>query len=170
MNLALLNNLDPQTARAEFLRCCGCSRWAKALASRLPFQDDTQLFTAAEEIWRHLSPEDWREAFSHHPQIGDLANLRKKFVPTRQWSTGEQAGLQGAAEEVLKALAQGNTAYEQKFGYIFIVCATGKSAEEMLAILQRRLPNDAAVEIKIAAKEQIKITRIRLEKLLAITQ
>lgn len=168
MNLALLNNLDPQTAQAEFLRCCGSSRWAQEMTSRRPFHDEARLFTAAEEVWWQLSPESWREAFSHHPKIGDLENLRKKFSSTRQWATGEQAGLQGAAEEVLQALAAGNTAYEIKFGYIFIVCAAGKSAEEMLAILQRRLSNDAALEIKIAAEEQNKITRIRLEKLLGI--
>ncbi len=167
MHFAQLNRLDSQTAQAELLRCCGASRWVKEMASCRPFHDETKFFAAADEIWWQLSPEDWREAFSHHPRIGGLDGLRKKFTSTREWSMGEQTGVQEAAEDVLKALAAGNTAYEEKFGYIFIVCATGKSAEEMLAILQQRLPNDPAVEIKIAAEEQSKITRIRLEKLLA---
>ena len=167
MTLAHLNQLDPAAAQPELQRCCGSSRWVKEMISHRPFHDEAQLFAVAEQIWRRLAPEDWREAFSHHPRIGDLNSLREKFAHTRQWSTGEQAGMQDAAEEVLEALASGNTAYENKFGYIFIVCATGKSAAEMLAVLQQRLPHDPALEIKIAAEEQNKITRIRLEKLLA---
>ncbi|MGH7492642.1 MAG: 2-oxo-4-hydroxy-4-carboxy-5-ureidoimidazoline decarboxylase [bacterium] len=166
MKLAHLNHLDPKTAQAEFARCCGSSRWADEMAARRPFRDEAELYAEAQEIWRRLSPEDWREAFSHHPKIGDRDSLRQKFAGTRHWSEGEQAGMHGAAEGVLEALAAGNAAYEEKFGYIFIVCATGKSAEEMLAILRQRLPYDPAVEIKIAAEEQSKITKIRLEKLL----
>lgn len=167
MTLIDLNNLALQTAQTEFLRCCGASRWAQEMAARRPFHDEARLFAAAEEIWQGLSPEDWREAFSHHPKIGDLDGLRKKFSSTRQWSADEQAGLAGVAETTLQALAEGNEAYEKKFGYIFIVCATGKSAEEMLALLQQRLRNDPGIEITVAAEEQNKITKIRLEKLLA---
>jgi 2-oxo-4-hydroxy-4-carboxy-5-ureidoimidazoline decarboxylase len=170
MNLARLNNLNQQTAQVEFLRCCGSLQWAQAMSARRPFQDEAQLFAAAEEIWRQLPPEEWREAFSHHPKIGDLDSLRQRFAATRQWSEGEQTGMQGATEETLAALAAGNAAYEKKFGYIFIVCATGKSADEMLAILQHRLPHAPAVEIKIAAEEQNMITKIRLEKLLHTDQ
>jgi 2-oxo-4-hydroxy-4-carboxy-5-ureidoimidazoline decarboxylase len=109
---------------------------------------------------------DWREAFTHHPRIGDVSKLREKFASTATWSSQEQKGVSGASEETIQALAQGNRAYEEKFGFIFLVCATGKSAEEMLALLRERMPNDAAAELRIAAGEQAKITRIRLEKLL----
>lgn len=168
MTLAYFNNLAQASALAELLRCCGATRWAVAMAQRRPFGSEAELLTAAEEIWQNLAPEDWREAFLHHPKIGDLAGLRAKFASTRQWSEGEQAGVAGAAEEILHALAQGNEAYERKFGFIFIVCATGKSAEEMLALLQQRLPNEPELELKIAAAEQAKITKIRLEKLLTV--
>lgn len=168
MTLAYFNNLAHDSALAKLLRCCGAQRWAEAMAQRRPFGSETELFAAAGEIWQNLAPEDWREAFSHHPKIGDLASLRAKFASTRQWSEGEQAGVAGAGEDLLQALAEGNEAYEKTFGFIFIVCATGKSAGEMLALLQQRLPNDPELELKIAAAEQAKITKIRLEKLLAL--
>ncbi len=136
------------------------------MAQRFPFQNKEELFVAAEEIWFKLLPNDWLEAFAHHPKIGDMNSLRAKFASTQQWAAGEQAGVRAASDAVLQALAEGNAQYESKFGYIFIVCATGKSAEEMLAILQTRLPNEHATELSLAAVEQSKITRIRLEKLL----
>lgn len=166
MTLANFNNLAHDAALAELRRCCGATRWAEAMAQHRPFNSETELFAAAGEIWQNLAPQDWREAFSHHPKIGDLAGLRAKFASTRQWSEGEQAGVAGAAEDILHALAEGNEAYVKKFGFIFIVCATGKSASEMLALLQQRLPNDPESELKITAAEQAKITKIRLEKLL----
>ncbi|NUO80414.1 2-oxo-4-hydroxy-4-carboxy-5-ureidoimidazoline decarboxylase [candidate division KSB1 bacterium] len=136
------------------------------MAQRFPFQTKEELCAAAEEAWFKLLPNDWLEAFAHHPKIGDVDSLRAKFASTRQWAEGEQAGVHEASEAVLLALAEGNAQYENKFGYIFIVCATGKSAAEMLAILQARLLNDHATELQIAAVEQSKITKIRLEKLL----
>ncbi len=136
------------------------------MAQRFPFQTKEEVFAAAEEVWFKLLPNDWLEAFAHHPKIGDVESLRAKFASTRQWAEGEQAGVSEASEAVLQALAEGNTEYENKFGYIFIVCATGKTAEEMLAILQSRLLNDHAAELQISAIEQSKITKIRLEKLL----
>jgi len=126
------------------------------------------LLHQASAIWNTLSETDWCEAFSHHPKIGgDVVALRQKFASTSAWAEGEQASVKQASQAKLEALAAGNTEYEQKFGYIFIVCATGKTAEEMLALLQARLPNRPVDEIKIAMGEQDKITRIRLEKLLA---
>ncbi|NUM75076.1 2-oxo-4-hydroxy-4-carboxy-5-ureidoimidazoline decarboxylase [candidate division KSB1 bacterium] len=168
MTLAYFNNLAHDAALAELLRCCGARRWAEMMAQRRPFNSEAELFAVGEEIWQSLAPQDWREAFSHHPKIGDLTSLRAKFANTRQWSEGEQAGVTGAAEDILHALADGNEAYHKKFGFIFIVCATGKSAGEMLALLQQRLPNDPKLELKIAAAEQAQITKIRLEKLLAV--
>ncbi len=116
-------------------------------------------------IWWRLSKADWLEAFAAHPRIGDIDALRARFAPTAAWASREQAGVLGASGDVLNELAIGNRRYEARFGYIFIVCATGKTAEEMLALLGQRLSNDPDVEIKIAAAEQMKITRIRLERI-----
>lgn len=166
-DLSKINSLSPDEAREQLGRCCGAARWVEAMVKRRPFRSADELFEAADQIWYNLSPEDWREAFSHHPKIGDLESLKRKFASTRQWSAGEQSGVDGAPEEVLGALAAGNEEYERKFGYIFIVCATGKTATEMLSLLQQRLVNDPESEIQVAMREQSKITRIRLEKLLS---
>ncbi|MFN0159140.1 MAG: 2-oxo-4-hydroxy-4-carboxy-5-ureidoimidazoline decarboxylase [Bacteroidota bacterium] len=164
--LRWLNSLDGQEASEHFTKCCGSSRWVAAMAQRRPFADARQLFAVAEEVWNGLTPEDWKEAFSHHPKIGDISSLREKFASTKTWAAGEQSGVNNTTENTLKALAEGNAEYEKKFGFIFIVCATGKSAEEMLSLLKARRVNTPDMEIAIAAAEQNKITRIRLEKLL----
>jgi 2-oxo-4-hydroxy-4-carboxy-5-ureidoimidazoline decarboxylase len=130
-----------------------------------PFASRDALFEAADRVWQALAEPDWLEAFSHHPKIGDVKALAEKFKSTSNWAKGEQGGTSGAAPAILEGLAAGNRAYEGKFGFIFIVCATGKSAEEMLELLNGRLPNDRATELAIAAGEQAKITRLRLEKL-----
>jgi 2-oxo-4-hydroxy-4-carboxy-5-ureidoimidazoline decarboxylase len=137
------------------------------MAAMAPFASRAQLFGEAENQWWRLAEADWREAFTHHPKIGaDVEALREKFAATAGWSEGEQQGVAQASDTVLQALAQGNTDYEARYGYIFIVCASGKSAEQMLALLRRRADNDPAQEIFIAAGEQAKITALRLEKLL----
>ncbi len=137
------------------------------MSARRPFPDRASLLALADEVWWGLGEADWREAFGHHPKIGDPAALRARFSSQGRWAAGEQAGVAAASEEVLRALAEENRAYEERFGYIFIVCATGKTADEMLALLSARLPNDPKDEIRVAAAEQAKITRIRLEKLLS---
>jgi 2-oxo-4-hydroxy-4-carboxy-5-ureidoimidazoline decarboxylase len=167
MKLQEFNGLDAATAHAELIRCCGSSRWAHLLLASWPFKSKEQMFEVSDDVWHSLDRDDFLEAFSHHPKIGDVDSLRKKFASTAQWAEGEQKGVAQASEETLKALAAGNDAYEQKFGYIFIVCATGKTAEQMLAMLQSRLPNDAGAELKVAMLEQNKITHLRLEKLLS---
>jgi 2-oxo-4-hydroxy-4-carboxy-5-ureidoimidazoline decarboxylase len=164
--LERLNTEPAQDAHAALMRCCGATRWADGMVARRPFADADALLAAADEVWAAMGEGDWREAFTHHPRIGDVSKLREKFASTATWSSQEQKGVSGASEETIQALAQGNRAYEEKFGFIFLVCATGKSAEEMLALLRERMPNDAAAELRIAAGEQAKITRIRLEKLL----
>jgi 2-oxo-4-hydroxy-4-carboxy-5-ureidoimidazoline decarboxylase len=167
MTLDELNHLD-RAARAEQLRkCCGSSRWVEQMLAVFPVADKETLLDHADSIWNHLGPDDYREAFTHHPKIGDLNGLREKFASTRAWAAGEQGAVQQASEETLQALAAGNAAYEQKFGYIFIVSAAGKSAEQMLHLLQTRLLGDADEELLLAADEQRKITRLRLEKLLS---
>jgi 2-oxo-4-hydroxy-4-carboxy-5-ureidoimidazoline decarboxylase len=163
-NLAHLNALPSGEALAAFLRCCGSTRWAEAMTASLPFATIEELFAASDAIEKTLTRADWLEAFAAHPRIGDVETLRKKFATTAAWCEGEQAGVSGANEDVLTKLSEGNKHYEERFGYIFIVCATGKTAPEMLAILESRLPNDPETELKIAAGEQAKITRLRLEK------
>ncbi|QIL77105.1 2-oxo-4-hydroxy-4-carboxy-5-ureidoimidazoline decarboxylase [Hymenobacter sp. HDW8] len=167
MTLPELNAL-PKPALTEALRkCCGSMAWVESMTDIFPVPDKDALFEQAATIWYGLSEHDWREAFTHHPKIGEINSLKEKFASTSAWAAGEQAAVQHSSQAVLEALAEGNTRYEEKFGYIFIVCATGKSAEEMLALLQARLPNEPDEEIKIAMGEQAKITQIRLEKLLA---
>ncbi len=168
MLLSDLNNLSP-TARAEALAtCCGASAWVAALNQQFPFATAEALYAEADRLWYSLNETDWREAFTHHPKIGDVNALKEKFASTAAWAAGEQGAVRQASQDTLEALAAGNDAYEHKFGYIFIVCATGKSADEMLALLQARLPNTPEAEITIAMGEQAKITRLRLEKLLAV--
>jgi len=164
--LRRLNDAAADTARAFLLRCCGSSAWADAMIARRPFEDPAGLLTAADQVWQGLAPDDWREAFAHHPQIGDREALRTRFASTREWAAGEQDGAAAASDEVLEALAAGNRDYEERFGYIFIVCATGKTAPEMLALLRERLPHSPEEELPIAAGEQARITRLRLQKLL----
>lgn len=134
----------------------------------IPVEDYVDLVEDAEENWWSCSKEDWLEAFSHHPKIGDLGSLKSKFADTADWAGKEQGDVTSASENILKELAELNAAYEQKFGYIFIVCATGKSAPEMLELMKSRLDNDADTEIEIAADEQLQITRLRLQKLLQV--
>ncbi len=167
MNLKALNEINREEAVDAFLKCCTSKKWAGQMADRRPFSSADELYRLADSLWWNLNTEDWLEAFAGHPKIGDLDSLRQKYASTREWAGGEQSGVQEASEEVLQRLARGNQAYEEKFGYIFIVCATGKSAAEMLEILENRLVNDPADELKIAAEEQRKITQLRLEKLLS---
>ena len=162
-----LNQLPAEEARAAFGRCCGATSWVEGMIEARPFRDVPHLYAAAEETWNRLSPDDWREAFGHHPRIGDREALRARFASTREWASGEQAGALGASDEVLTALARENREYERRFGHVFIVCATGKSAAEMLGLLRARQGNDPMTELWIAAAEQAQITRLRLEKLLA---
>ena len=164
--LSEFNEWPVDRARAELLRCCGCARWADAVLTGRPYASKAELLAASAAAWSKTRTEDWLEAFSHHPRIGGKDALRAKFASTSAWAGAEQAGAASASEAVLDELAAGNAAYEAKFGHIFIVCATGKSASEMLGLLRARLSNDPAVELKIAAGEQDKITNIRLEKLI----
>lgn len=165
--LQRLNNWNEKTAWDALLKCCGASKWALRVMNARPFADLEALEAASERAFSTLEAIDWREAFSHHPQLGDLASLRQKFAATSEWASGEQAGTQAAPEVVLGELAQKNQEYLDKFGFIFILCAMGKSAAEMLAALQARIGNDAPTELQNAAEQQKQITRLRLEKLLA---
>jgi len=167
MTLHELNTLPQEQLKQELLKSCGSTAWVNKMLAFFPADDMVEILEDAEEQWWQCTQEDWLEAFTHHPKIGDVESLKQKFASTATWASGEQSGAATASQQILEALAKGNAAYENKFGYIFIVCATGKSAEEMLNLLLERLPNNPAEEIKIAADEQNKITKLRIEKLLA---
>jgi 5-hydroxyisourate hydrolase/2-oxo-4-hydroxy-4-carboxy-5-ureidoimidazoline decarboxylase len=167
MTFKEFNQLKPGEAKVELLKCCGAEKWVDVLIEHFPFPDSDSLFQNATDIWYHQCTEkDWLEAFKYHPKIGDLSSLKKKYANSKEWASDEQSGVKTASEKTLESLAQVNQAYEEKFGYIFIVCATGKSANEMLQIAKTRLKNTTEVEIHLAMGEQQKITLIRLHKLL----
>ena len=156
----------PQSDCLETLQtCCASSRWCEEMEEARPFFGDDDVMKKAVKIWNDLDDSDWMEAFEGHPQIGNVETLRAKFANTKQIAGNEQAGVQSASEEVLGRLATANKAYLEKFGFIFIVFATGKSAAQMLELLENRLPCDREKELKTAAQEQSKITALRLEKL-----
>src|SRR3989440_8110973 len=156
-----LNALSDERARAALHRCCGARHWVDAMLAARPFRSDAELLATAERVWWDLGRADWLEAFAAHPRIGDRGE------PGTDWARGEQAGADGAAEATLAALAQEHRAYEQRFGHVFLISATGKTADEMLGALRRRLTNDPATELRLAAEGHAKITRLRLDKLVA---
>lgn len=162
-----LNIQQPAVAEAEFLQCCGSKSWARRMSEHLPFRNSRDLFETAETIWWDLPAEDWLEAFRSHPKIGEQKAAAEVTATSLAWSSREQSGVVDADEATKHLLTDLNRRYEEKFGFIYIVCATGKSSEELLKILQERLNNDAESELKIAASEQSKITELRLHKLLA---
>jgi OHCU decarboxylase len=161
-----VNELSNDGAQAEFLKCCGSKRWARMMSEARPFANLGSLIVNAGSIWFGLSREDWLEAFSAHPKIGGKKAAAQQPEQAQSWSAQEQSGLSASALQTKAALAAGNEAYEERFGFIFIVCATGKSAEEMLSILNERMGNDRETELLNAAEEQAKITALRLAKLL----
>lgn len=166
MNLQELNNLEPEEAYDAFEKCCTSSTWIINMVNERPFDSKESLFTFSDNIWAKCNENDWLEACDGHPKIGDVSSLKEKYATTKQWAGNEQSGMDTASDDIINKLAKGNTDYETKFGYIFIVCATGKSAKEMHDLLEIRLNNEPEQELKIAMGEQNKITHLRLEKLL----
>jgi OHCU decarboxylase len=165
MSLERLNALPPGEASQELLKCCGSMRWATAMMERRPYQNLEELTQTANDVWWSLEQADWLEAFRSHPKIGEKRAAETVSKQAQKWSGQEQAAVQIASQETLDSLAQLNQHYEARFGFIFIVCATGKSADEMFALLRERLQHDIETELHIAAAEQAKITEIRLKKL-----
>lgn len=161
-----MNELSAKKAEAVFLDCCGCSEWARRMTQSRPFAMVEDLYKTAEDIWFSLSTVNHLEAFASHPKIGSSKAAPKQKAKSAKWSSDEQSGMKSADDDVKTELAEANRLYLEKFGLIFIVCATGKSADEMLAICRARLGNSVATELQIAAEEQRKITEIRLNKLL----
>ena len=164
--LAWLNELPADEAEFVFRDCCGSVEWARQMAESRPFAMLENLFRRADEIWFSLSTADRLEAFASHPKIGSKKPAPIQQVRAASWSADEQSGMETAEMDVSERLAEANSLYEAKFGFIFIVCASGRSAEEMLSKCQSRLGNSLETELKTAAEEQRKITEIRLGKLL----
>lgn len=168
MTLEELNELDADGAVAELTKCCGAHNWVDRMVDARPFEDNDEMLEIAKKIWFDSTESDWLEAFTHHPKIGDVDSLSKKYSNTKTWAGKEQQGVDSATTEVIQKLADLNTRYEEKFGFIFIVCATGMSAGEMLEILESRIGNEHDEELKIATGEQHKITILRLRKLVEV--
>lgn len=166
MTIEELNKLSKEEAFEALFKCCGCSPWAQNLTDFRPFKSKEDLLRQSDMNWITCEAEEVLEAFSQHPKIGDMKSLEKKFAATKEWASGEQSGVDEATQETLIALSKGNMEYEKKFGFIFIVCATGKTAGEMLALLNARIVNDPRTEFINAMNEQNKITHIRLQKLI----
>ncbi|MDX1342517.1 MAG: 2-oxo-4-hydroxy-4-carboxy-5-ureidoimidazoline decarboxylase [Reinekea sp.] len=167
MTLTELNTLHEDQARVQLATCCVANGWLDGVLAERPFDNTQALLDSADAVWQRATQSDILEAFEGHPRIGDVSTLKKKFAHTASLAGHEQSGMNAADDAVLQRMAELNDAYYAKFGYIFIVCATGKSATEMLALLEARLPNDPATELRIAAAEQGKITRLRLQKLVS---
>ena len=164
--LERLNSLPREVAEVEFLKCCGSTLWARRMAQERPFHELQQLLAQADAEWWALDAEDWLEAFSRHPKIGEREAAREQASAASSWSEQEQAGAKSADEVTKQQLAAANREYESKFGHIYIVCATGKTADEMLSLCTERLSNDPDHELRVAAEEQRRITHLRLRKLL----
>jgi 2-oxo-4-hydroxy-4-carboxy-5-ureidoimidazoline decarboxylase len=166
LTLSGLNALPPHEAAEQLRACCGSSRWVEAMLARRPFEGVEDLLAAADEAWRATGPQDWAEAFAHHPRIGERHAAAPVSATAGAWSAGEQGVAAGSGAAARAALAEANEAYERRFGRSYIVCAAGRSAEEMLADLAARMRNDPDRERAIAAEEQRKITRLRLRTLI----
>jgi|SRR5215213_2503871 len=165
-DLAWLNSLKEDEATKELLQCCGSKRWTRQMSDARPYENLADVIARANEIWWSLDREDWLEAFRSHPRIGEKKAAESVSAQSKSWSGQEQAGVNTASVQTTNTLATLNHAYEQKFGFIFIICATGKTSDEMLTALRERLEHDAPEELPIAAAEQCKITELRLKKLL----
>lgn len=164
-----LNRMSADQAAPLLQSCCGAREWVSRMLDRRPFHQLDALLSTADHVWRSLSSADWLEAFSHHPRLGEQRAHAATTTMARDWSAAEQSRISDATQIARAALADANRAYEARFGYICIICATGKSVEDLLAITRSRLANTPAVELPVAAEEQRKITRLRLARLVEAT-
>lgn len=164
VTIEFLNNLNQSDAELWFSQCCAAPKWYQEMAIARPFRDLEQMRSVAKELWLQCSDQDFLTAFEAHPMIGDVNSLRAKYAATKSIASNEQQGTTQANEDTLQALATINQEYLDKHGFIFIICATGLSANTMLDTLMKRIKNSTAREIQLAAAEQIKITLLRLEK------
>ncbi len=162
----VLNASTRAEAAAMLERCCGSTRWVEGMLARLPFASRAALDAAAVAVWAGMTPDDCLEAFSHHPRIGSRAEGgNARLRSTTDWSREEQSSAAAGDDHVMETLRRANAVYEERFGFVFLVCATGRSAPEVVRLLDERLRNDPESELRVAASEQLAITRLRLEKL-----
>jgi 2-oxo-4-hydroxy-4-carboxy-5-ureidoimidazoline decarboxylase len=161
------NELDAESAAGEILPCCGSHAWAQTLAAKRPFSSSQELFDASDAVWAELAEDDWREAFDSHPRIGQQ-HAHSATAQSLSWSSTEQSAAMSQDDAAKLALAEGNRQYEERFGRIFIVCASGKNSSEILDILQSRMQNSVAEEMLEAAEQQRQITQLRLRKWLGV--
>jgi 2-oxo-4-hydroxy-4-carboxy-5-ureidoimidazoline decarboxylase len=166
MTLQSINEANTEQAKQLFLQCCTSDHWIDSMVNARPYASPQDVRSKADDHWRELREEDYLQAFEGHPKIGDVDSLKAKYANTKELAAGEQSGMTVATDDVISTLAKGNLDYENKFGFIFIVCATGKSAQEMSELLQARLTNERTTELANAAEEQRKIFQIRLNQLL----
>lgn len=162
MKLSEWNRLPARQAEDQLLQCCGSQQWARSLIAIRPFGRAEDLYELARSVWRALPEGDQLEAYAAHPRIGEKVEGPEQ---SRQWSRREQSGVASADTAVREALARGNRRYQERFGFIYLVCASGRDAGELLSLLQKRLGNTREEELRIAAREQEKITRLRLERM-----
>ncbi len=166
MTIDDLNQLPDDDAFAKIEQACCAPNWVAGMVAARPYVDEQDLFSKAEQVWSTMQESDFLAAFDGHPMIGDVSSLKEKYRNTQGEASHEQSGVNEASDAVIEQLASQNKAYYDKFGFIFIVFATGKSAKQMLDLLMARLPNKRDQEIRNAAAEQAKITQLRLEKML----
>jgi 2-oxo-4-hydroxy-4-carboxy-5-ureidoimidazoline decarboxylase len=162
--LARWHTLPPREAVAEILSCCGSPAWARKLTAMRPFANEQKLFDAADECWQGLPPSDWLEAFRSHPRIGEQHSQNKTTATSAAWSKSEQSQMKDADAAILMRMREGHREYEERFGRIFIVCASGKKPAELLRILEQRLKNDPAQELLESAAQQKQIMQLRLRR------
>jgi 2-oxo-4-hydroxy-4-carboxy-5-ureidoimidazoline decarboxylase len=162
--LARWNELPSDEAVEEILPCCGSKAWARGMAARRPILDELALLASSDRVWKSLPESDWMEAFRSHPRIGESHLPVSRPARSAAWSGEEQGRVETANEDVKIAIVKANLAYEKRFDRIFIVCATGKSAVDILEILRRRLLNDETTELAEAAEQQRQIAQLRLKK------
>jgi 2-oxo-4-hydroxy-4-carboxy-5-ureidoimidazoline decarboxylase len=164
LSLQALNSLDSKEAEQWFSQCCAAPKWFKGISQARPFADIHTVLQSAKDIWHQCSTSEFLIAFEAHPMIGDVNSLREKYAATKNIASNEQQGATDADDETLQNLATANHEYLNRHGFIFIICASGLSANTMLDAITLRLQNDTATEMTLAAAEQIKITLLRLEK------
>ena len=167
MKLEEFNKQNREKAEQDLFKCCGSKAWVKKTMEIFPFNSVEDLKISSDRNWFSCKKEDWLEAFSHHPKIGNQSGADKKHSSTEEWAKEEQSAVKDAGQIILSELEKANQSYENKFGFIFIVCATGKTANEMLKLLNERLNNEPDKELHIAINEQNKITHLRIDKLLS---
>ena len=164
LTLAGLNGMAPADAASHFRACCGSSRWVEGMVARRPFASVERMLSVSDDLWQTTGPTDWAEAFAHHPRIGERQAAAQVTAAAQAWSVGEQRAASGAATRA--ALAEANDAYERRFGRIYLVCAAGRSGEDLLADIATRLKNSPERELAVAVEEQRKITTLRLKALI----